>query len=77
MIGTALLFGKLSPVLGQLVNRIRTGGKALQAGFTVKGGSDTDQNRAANSIFKSIPVYVWGIAVGFALLLGFLVFKKR
>lgn len=60
-------------VKGGVASIVQSG--KLQAGFTVKGGADTDANKASNSILKTIPVYVWAIAVavvlGLLVLLGF------
>lgn len=53
-------------------------GRKLQAGFTLKAGDQTDASKALQSGIKSIPVYVWGIAVAFVLLLlGFFVSRKK
>lgn len=61
-----------------LISNAKAGKAALQAGFTIKGGTDTDAQRAQNSVLKSIPVYVWAIAGGFVLLvLVVLGFRKR
>lgn len=60
-----------------LINNAKTGKAAIQAGFTIKGGADTDAAKAATSVFKTIPVYVWGIAVAVLVGLAALVFGRR
>lgn len=71
------ILGRVVTGVKNLVNNAKTGKAAIQAGFTIKAGADTDAAKAANSIFKSIPLYVWGIAVAFLALLGYLAFGRR
>lgn len=56
----------------------KAGKQAIQAGFTIKGGADTDRSKAENSIWKTVPVYVWGLAIAVVLtVLVLLGFRKR
>lgn len=78
-----LLAGLLTGVTNT-VKRIKTtltnakiGSAAIQAGFTIKGGADTDAAKAQQSFWKTVPVYVWGIAIFIIGGLAYLLFRRK
>jgi hypothetical protein len=73
------LFAGLLGIGAKIVTGVKTfiQNSKLQGGFTLKGGDQTDVNRASASVWKTIPIYVWGILAGFLLLLFTIVSRKR